>query len=377
MYDVIVVGAGPAGSSAAYHCAKKGFKTLLLEKRKQIGIPKQCGEGINQQILEELNLKLKPEWISKKIDSLVVFNFHHFIKFKGKRSSGFVLDRKKFDPGLAQKAREAGAELRLNSPVTDITKEGVICNNKEIKGKIILGADGPNTLIGEKSGLGKPKCGFGLQYEIETANTSFPDSLQFCFEKNLKNKSYFWVFPKKETLNIGIVDLAVRNLKPDLDLFIKKLGLEKERIKETNAGLIPLYGPLDKFCNERILLLGDAAGHTNPLSGGGIPVAIFDGILASEIISKHFKENAPLTNYQNEWWQSGFGKSTLASFKIRKLFIQLLEKDKIDFLLNRLGNQEIKTKKELFKLILKIPLVDLFKIIWGSKSFIKYFRYAW
>ena len=105
MYDVIVVGAGPAGSSAAYELAQRGLKILLLDKKKFIGQPKQCAEGINHPILEELKLKLKPEWISNKIDSVVISNCDYFIKGQGRRTQGYVLDRKKFDSGSAKSSK--------------------------------------------------------------------------------------------------------------------------------------------------------------------------------------------------------------------------------------------------------------------------------
>ncbi len=377
MYDVIVVGGGPGGSSAAYHCAKKGLKVLLLDQRKKIGVPKQCAEGINEDILKELDLKLRQEWISKKTNSWVLFNFKNYLKFKGRRNRGFVLERKKFDADLAERARKAGAELKLNRKVTDLTKEGVICMGKEIKGRVIIGADGPNTVVGEKSGLGKPKCGFGLQYEIKTKKTDFPNSMQCYLDSDLVKDGWFWVFPKKESLNVGVGSFTIKELKPALDVFVKKLRLKKEKVLETNAGLIPLYGPLNNFCNERVLLIGDAAGHTNPISGGGIPAAIFGGILAAKVIKEHFEKKVPLTNFQKEWWRSNFGKATTISLKAKKIFFEQLKKDGFNLLLERAGDREINKVMDLFYLALKMPLLDVLMSLMVLRSFLKYYKYAW
>ncbi|PIZ52428.1 hypothetical protein COY27_00335 [Candidatus Woesearchaeota archaeon CG_4_10_14_0_2_um_filter_33_13] len=379
MYDVIVVGAGPAGSSTAYNCAKKGLKTLLIDQRIKPGTPKQCAEGINEEILKELNIVIKPEWISKKIDSLIISNYKNNIILKGRRTRGYVLDRKKFDYALVERAKDAGAEVKLGIKVLNLKYNTIILKDKiEIKGKVIVGADGPYSTIGKKSGLGNPKLGCGYQYEISTQNNNHLSSLQMYVDIELENKGYLWIFPKEKSLNVGVGSMEQRNLKAPLDKFVKKLGLENEQVVEINAGQIPLHGPLQKFCNELVLLVGDAAGHTNPLSGGGIPVAIFDGILAAEVIKKHLKDKIPLTNYQQLWWQSEFGKATTASLKARRIYLRLLKEGKLEFYLNCLGTHNINSLKQLAKLGLKIPgIINKIKLFLFFKRFMKYYKYAW
>ena len=133
-------------------------------------------------------------------------------------------------------------------------------------------------------------------------------------------------------------------MKPALDKFVKRLGLENEPIKETNAGFIPLHGPLKKFQKDNILLVGDAAGHTNPLTGGGVPVAIYDGILVSEIIKKHLKSGYSLNNYQKLWWKSNWGKTSKLCLKLKNKYIQLLKDDTLSNRLDEVGTQHIKIR---------------------------------
>ena len=379
MYDVIVVGGGPGGSSTAYNCAKRGLKTILIDQRIKPGTPKQCAEGINEEILEELDLEMKPEWVSQKIDSFILSDFKHTVLLKGRRTRGFVLDRKIFDYDLVKRAENAGAELKLGIKVKDLSKNEVILSDESVvEGKIIVGADGPLSIVGRASGLGNPKSGQGIQYEIQTSKTAHPNALHCYLDPELENEGYLWIFPKKNTLNVGMGSMKIHNMKPALREFVNKLDLNDEPLEETNAGLIPLHGPVKKFYGKNVLLVGDAAGHTNPLSGGGIPVAIYDGILAAEVIEKHLKSNYPLSNYQKLWWKSDFGKATKASLSVKKSYLKLLKADQFSALLGNIGNQEITSVKQLMKVGTKIPgVMNKVKLLFLFKRFMKHLKYAW
>ncbi len=379
VYDVIVVGAGPAGSSTAYNCVQKGLKVLLVDQRKKVGTPKQCAEGINKEIITELGLKLKPEWVSRKIESLILSDINNYIVLKGKRTQGFILERKVFDHALAERARKAGAELLLGEKVVDLKSNKVVLKSKkEIAGKVIVGADGPLSIIGKKSGLGNPKNGCGLQYEIKTQKNDHLNSLQCYLNKNLEDAGYFWVFPKKETLNVGVGSKNFKNLKPALDKFVKELGLEKEKVQEINAGHIPLHGPVKKFYTKNVLLVGDAAGHTNPISGGGIPVAIYDGILAAEVIEKNLRSGYELSNYQKLWWKSNFGQAVKVSLKIQNIYFKLFKKNMFTVFLKKMNKKKVNSVKEFALLGLKIPgTINKLMMFQLFFRFMKYYKYAW
>ncbi len=379
MYDVIIVGAGPAGSSTAYNCAKRGLKVTLIDQRKKPGTPKQCAEGINEAILPELDIQLRPEWISREIDSIVFSNIKHHLLLRGRRTKGFVLNRKKFDYGLVERAEKAGTELKLGMKVIDLRGNKVLLGDKsEVEGKIIVGADGPLSTIGKKSGLGNPRCGQGIQYEITSQNTTHPNSLQIYMVSELEDEGYLWLFPKKETFNVGLGSQSIKNLKPALHKFVKEIGLENEKIQETNAGLIPLHGPVQRFYTENVLLVGDAAGHTNPFSGGGIPVAIFDGILAAEVIEKHLNYGYKLSNYQKLWWSSKFGKAVKACMKVEKGYRRLLNNHKLDLFFEKVDGIEVNAVKNLILVGLKIPgLLNKIRLFWMFRKVLKYYKYCW
>ena len=132
-YDIIIIGAGPAGSMAAITAAKKGLSVALIDRRNRIGYPKQCAEGINKNIFSLVGLKKQDEWISNKIDSLIGGTpGKGKLYLKAKRSEGYILERKVFDPALSEIAESCGANLITGTEVLSINKERVKLKNKTL-----------------------------------------------------------------------------------------------------------------------------------------------------------------------------------------------------------------------------------------------------
>ncbi|MEM3811622.1 MAG: NAD(P)/FAD-dependent oxidoreductase, partial [Thermoplasmata archaeon] len=155
-YDVLVIGAGPGGSTAARFAAEKGLKVLLIEKRPDIGSPVRCGEGISKSWLPEVGITPQKSWISNEVLGARIFppNEATHIELSAEKAGnevGYIIERDKFDKYLAALAGEAGAEIWVKSPALELLKE-----NKKVVGaivrkfgekvivraKIIIGADG-------------------------------------------------------------------------------------------------------------------------------------------------------------------------------------------------------------------------------------------
>ena len=118
--DVLVVGAGPAGSSAARASAKAGAKTIFIDKKKEIGLPVQCGESISDYLIPLLPFKIPKEQLIWKIDGMLFYAEDIAIKRTGKTWSGYAISRKNFDKWLANKAGNAGAKLLINTELIDL-----------------------------------------------------------------------------------------------------------------------------------------------------------------------------------------------------------------------------------------------------------------
>ena len=215
-YDVIVVGAGPAGSMAARFAAEQGVSVLMLEKDRDVGYPVRCGEAISKKGVEEF-ITLDEKWISSRITKFSLNSpdgTEAVIEFN---DAGFVLERRIFDYELAKTAANAGALILTRSYVNGLLFDGNKVagvkyeyrgEQKEIKGKIIIGADGVESRIGRWAGLETFTDFRNMEccVQLTVSNISLnPDTLYFYFGKDVAPGGYFWVFPKAGACaNIGL-----------------------------------------------------------------------------------------------------------------------------------------------------------------------------
>ncbi len=285
--DILIIGAGPAGSSAALKAAQEGAKVILIEQKKEIGVPVQCAEYIPIQLTTTIGLR----------DDLLIQEIHAMRTYlpDGEvvvtESLGYITDRDRFDRYLAEKAEAAGAEIRKNCKAigfdgkrVEVDENG---NRYHLEPKIIIGADGPKSTVGRWIGAENKEFVSAKQYimplilEMDYTEVYFRDYIY---------GGYGWVFPKGNKANVGIgVDIKTK-LEPSeiLDRFVDelvRLGKIEEKILNETGGLIPVGGIIGLRKNN-ILLCGDAAGQCNPITGAGISNAVLCGSLAGEISAK-------------------------------------------------------------------------------------------
>ena len=309
-YDVVVVGAGPAGSTAAYECAKSGLKVLMFEEDPVVGIPVQCGEGLSCFALQHLNIKPEEEFIAANIKTLkVIFaNGNWMLVHDG----GYELDRDKFDQFLVKRAVDVGCELMTSAKVVDFDLEEkivkVIKNKKTffVKSKIVIGADGTKSNIAQWSGLvAKEKWRECLirAYELKMEGVDV-EGFDMYFNFDIAPGGYLWIFKKGESIaNVGIATTATDSVKR-LDRFIELKKINGTVLHKT-AGAIPYKGPLEKTYADGVLIAGDAGGYTNPVFLGGISTAMQTGKLSGEIASEAIRigdtSSKFLSKYEKCW----------------------------------------------------------------------------
>ena len=279
-FDVLIVGAGPAGSSAARAAAEAGANVLVIEKRRKIGAPVQCAEYIPRLLVQEV--KIPPEAFAQEIRGMVTFMPDGGTLRKS--APGFIINRERFDHALAMEASKAGAKILTGTKV--ISKEGLKVKilgpsgEDEVGVSVIIGADGPDSLVGSWIGQKNRKVIWALQHTVTLKQPSHDTEVYFGREYP---GGYAWLFPKKGVANVGV---GVRRelggvAKQALNVFKKKI---KDRIGEVitiTAGRIPVGGPLRSIDKkDRVILVGDAAGHTHAITGGGIPQAVICGAMA-------------------------------------------------------------------------------------------------
>jgi geranylgeranyl reductase family protein len=342
-YDVTIVGAGPAGSTTAKFLAEKGFKTLLLDKEK-FPREKPCGGGLPIRVLQRFPYVVNDKIIEAYSSSGTIFSpsLQHQIEICKNTPIIAMVLRKKFDFELVKFAIEAGTIFQEATPASAVrisndTAQVTLDQGRRIDSEIIVGADGVNSSLARNMGLPASRTEKGIcilqEFEVDEKimDEYFKKSRHCYIHSRFKSASgYGWVFPKKEHLNIGfsIINMDknqqlkhnLLNWYQDYITLLKEKNLIPQHLKETPVkGGALLTHPLEKTYADRFLLVGDAAGFINPLTGEGIYYAMASGQIAAEIITEALEKKQTtqefLSQYQTRW-QNDFGKDINLILKV-------------------------------------------------------------
>ena len=346
-YDVIVVGAGPGGSFAAKKAAKAGASVLLIDRRKELGAPVRCGEGLGSHWLDELGLKVSPKAISAEISGSVLYspNMKREVKIQNPETRGYVIDRKVFDKDLAIDAGRAGAEVIAKTEVYEVMKkDGKVCGVKancagdkfEANCKVLIAADGGESTIARMAGIDSTATlydtDFGIEYEM--VNVDCQDLIEIYFSKSAAPRGYVWVFPKgKDVANVGvgIGGLEKGNAVEYLDRFIKNnKRFEGAQTVAIKGGLIPVGEPLKELVADGLMIVGTAAHQVDPIHGGGMALAMEAGGIAGEVAAKCAAEEKTdkksLYEYESIW-RKKVGPKLMRRLRLRKVLEKLDDND--------------------------------------------------
>lgn len=386
--DVLVIGAGPAGSMAARESSRNGAKTLIIDKKSEIGTPKRCGEGIIDGVLEKVGIKEDERWIARRIDGArLVAPDNTSAWFTAETletpATGVVLERKVFDKHVTMDAIRSGAEVMLKTEATNIIRENdyLIVDIKsfdteysQIKAKIVIGADGPEGRVGSWMGLNTKvpisEMESGAQYEMTNLKMEKSDTIEFYFG-SVAPGGYAWIFPKGyDTANVGIDVSGVKGEKTALEYLDDFIANNEEtkdgQIVEVNVGGNPLCGIFDKIIADNFMLVGDAAGCVSPITGGGIDTGLESGMMAGRIAAKAIKEdNVSEENLQeySDYIDEHIGKKFKKLITVRD-FIYNLDDDDMNEYLGAIAKANITklSTKALLKAMIKVSPRKLLKL---------------
>lgn len=292
--DVIVVGAGPAGSTAATQIAKAGFDVLLLDRDKEVGAHNSCGGGIGYFLKELFDL---PDEICKREVSKVKLQLGDFSKlYESDKPLYISVLRKEFDSFLAHRAAATGAELRLETKALeyDPFHKILTCLDRPTKAKVrikanlFIFADGARSLAWKYCMVGMPHEGanlIGIARELQAPPDHNLDAYEFIFDEIKLPYGYFWVFPKDKTINVGVggpLNQVSGKINDMLEQWLAtRPELNNLPAVSITSGLIPNYLS-GKLHGHGVLAVGDAGGFVNPLTGGGI----FLGMKSAQVAAK-------------------------------------------------------------------------------------------
>ena len=359
-FDAIVVGAGPAGLTAAKTLAEGNLNVLCLDKKQEIGVPKRCAEGLGGGWFERLGLKADKSWAVQEIYGAALYApSGKKLEIRFDKVSGHVLERRIFEKVLAKKAVKAGAKIKVKCPAREFerkngeveVKAGNVEALEEFTAPLIIACDGVETQAARKLGLNTVNkledIDSGYQYEMTGIDFENPDLINLFFGTDVAPRGYCWLFGKgKHTANvgIGIGGEVERTAKSYLDKFVQNHeGLKNGSIIEVNAGAIPVGGFLEDMTMDNLLVAGDAAHHVNPIHGGGIGLAIEGALLASEVaIEAHGKKDYShkfLQKYNPLWYEKRGNQ--LKSILKRRHMLESLKDSDFEVLVDSISGDDV------------------------------------
>jgi geranylgeranyl reductase family protein len=345
LFDVAIIGSGPAGASAAIKLAENGISTVIIEKE-TLPRYKTCGGGFAYRGRRKMPFDVS-DVVEKEF-----FRLDAFFKNAGKhvfseRTEPIIsmVMRDDFDKFLVDKAKEKGITLLEDHKLKNITfEENIVLHTTQgdVNAKFVIAADGVLSATAKLTGWAETRLLIpALEYEVEVHKEDFERlSKSVRLDFDAIPKGYGWSFPKKNHLSIGLV--SFKKIKVDFKQLYRAyltdtLGI-KEVISEQMYGFqIPVSPRTDGFVKKNVFLVGDAAGFADPLSAEGISNAIFSGVMAAEALIEGGLDSKLSAEIYNEKLNESLIPELKTGVRLSKLFY---ENEKIrNFLIKKYGNK--------------------------------------
>jgi geranylgeranyl reductase family protein len=289
--DAIVIGAGPAGATTAHRLAVAGASVVLLD-RARFPRDKPCGGGLTGRAVRNLPCAVDPV-VEHVVDCVTLrLRFAGTIERRATRPLILMTQRRRLDLHLVEQAAEVGADFREGVRVTrvDIDGQGVMvtCDGERLRSAVVIGADGANGITAKATGLSRDHD-HGVAYE---GNVAYDEASRRRYHARAVIElgeipgGYGWVFPKGDHLNIGVGGWLREgpNLRRHLARLCAQHGIGGDALESMRGHRLPLRRPEARLATTRALLVGDAAGLVDPLTGDGMYEAFVSSRLASAAI---------------------------------------------------------------------------------------------
>ena len=313
--DVLVIGLGPAGAAAAAEAARAGHAVLAIDRKRVAGVPVQCAEFVPAIIGTEVSVLART--VRQPIDSMRTFVENDAPDLQP-NFPGHMLDRAAFDAMLIADARAAGARCSL--AVTARIDHGVgggrvlLSDGRSVAPRVIVGADGPRSLVGRAIGAINVHCVQTRQIKVPLLR---PQRSTDIFLSAGIAGGYGWMFPQRDVANLGAGVISghraqLKAIVAGLHCTLAGKAVVGNDILAVTGGAIPVGGmlqPSGALAGTLVLLAGDAAGLTNPITGAGIAAAVISGRLAGRAAAAHLQGEGDAAAAYRDELQALFGAS--------------------------------------------------------------------
>jgi digeranylgeranylglycerophospholipid reductase len=325
-YDVVVVGAGPAGTAAARECAMLGLSTLCIEEHGTIGYPVQCAGLLSTAAFAECRVSSERSVLNRVTGARVISGTGSELLIDAKVTKAVVVDRGTLDREMAKAAAEAGAEFRLKTAVYDVHDATVftrgVYGHEEIKFTVLIAADGPQSSIARVYGMQRARI-FLAGIQADMPGECDPRFVEIY--PDASPEFFGWSVPTGPSrIRVGLCGRTRVNER--FLLFIRRFGTS---VSHFVTGTLPL-GVMPKTYGHRTLFVGDAAGFPKPTSGGGIYTGVRSArhaaAVAADICRQGNAGDAALADYERRW-QEDFGRELELGYRLFLLRQKMPVKD--------------------------------------------------
>ncbi|MEW6624522.1 MAG: geranylgeranyl reductase family protein [Bacillota bacterium] len=307
MHQVIIVGAGPAGAYLAYLLAREGIDVLLLEKE-YLPRNKLCGGGISPKVIKLLDFDLNPVIENTIYKMIITHRLGKPINVNSDQPIVYMSSRDQLDNYLVNKAKHAGATVLDGLRVKKVQSVGkevfVYTNEKVFSGSILIGADGANSIVARSFGLAKNRINtVAFESHVPLSQEKTDESrCTIRVDYGLVPKGYAWVFPKSNYLSVGVGSTSpkIKGLDSYLNKWIRAENFDVPALPQKKGWVIPLNPQPNDLHNNNVIVIGDAGGLVDPVTGEGIYAAIYSACLAAQVITEQVRQARPdLQRYTN------------------------------------------------------------------------------